>query len=84
MLGEVADRRDEDHAHEELGQAEGLDERLDRADEDLREHRQQARRAQQHDDRDPALQAGPPWPAVGSWPPSVSSGCVNWKTSEIT
>ena len=50
VLGQVADRRDEHHADEERRQAERLDERLDRPDEDLREHGQQDRRAEQDDD----------------------------------
>ncbi len=83
VLGEVADRRDEDHADEELGQAERLDERLDRADEDLRQHRQQHRppRAARRP-RPGRSSAGPPWPSLGSWPPSVSAGFVNWNTSD--
>ena len=53
VLGEVADRRDDDHADEEERQVELLDERVDRADEDLGQDGQQGRRAEQHDDRDP-------------------------------
>ena len=65
VLGEVADRRDEDHADEELREAERLDERLDRPDEDLGEDRQQRRRAEQDDDRD-AARPGRPAVALGS------------------
>ena len=52
MFGEVADRRDDDDADEEDRQPECRDERLDRADEDLRQDREQGGGADQDDDRD--------------------------------
>ena len=83
VLGQVADGRDDDDADEEGRQPERLDERLDGADEDLRQHREERRGREEHDDGDPArVQAGPAWPAGSPCPPSVSCGWVNWKTSD--
>ena len=52
---------------------------LDRADEDLREDRQQRRRGEQHDDRlrgrSTSARRGP---SGSPCPPSVSDGFVNW------
>ena len=52
VLGEVADRRDEHDADEERRQPERVDERLDRADEDLGQDGQERRRDHEHADRD--------------------------------
>ena len=66
VLGEVADRRDEDHADEELGQAElSMNGSID-PDEDLRQHRQQRRRASSTTTAIRPVHAGPPWPSAGS------------------
>jgi hypothetical protein len=79
VFSEVADRRDDDDADEESRQPECGDERLDHADEDLRQDCEQGGGGYQDEDRD-LRRPGRPGMALGLAMAAERLGrVVNWK-----